>query len=203
MSNDAYHHGHLREALIKAASQQIEAEGAQALNLSKLARQLEVSQPAVYRHFANKQALILCLAEQGFEQLTQSVNAAAPAELTDAYETIQAIAKAYVSFVAKQTELARLMFSLKERVTNPELYAKSKQAAAPVYRLADVFQQHSLLRSTDVPQTVRIIWASIHGLAVLLMDGQMPQVQTPEDIDQQIEATARVLSDGLFTQAHL
>ena len=78
-----YHHGHLREALLQAAQSQIEAEGAHSLNLSKLARQLKVSQPAAYRHFANKQALIFSLVEQGFTLLIQHLEMATKSSAPD------------------------------------------------------------------------------------------------------------------------
>jgi hypothetical protein len=55
------------------------------------------------------------------------------------------------------------------------------------------------LRNQDVYKTVRIIWATIHGLAMLLMDEQMPLVtQSPHEFTEHIEATARSLYLGLF-----
>ena len=210
MSSDTYHHGHLREALLQAAQSQISKEGSQALNLSKLARQLGVSQPAVYRHFANKQALVFSLVEQGFISLigqleiaTEKISLADMSSKDKHSEGlikgIEAIVQAYIDFVLENRELARLMFSLKERATEPQLYKLSKQAASSLFQLVEIGQQRYGLRVDDSAQAVRLMWATMHGLAVLLMDEQLPFVtQTPGEIAVHAAATARLLHDGLF-----
>src|SRR5262245_24899834 len=60
----AYHHGDLRQALLDAAYAQVDAEGADSLSLAGLAKSLGVSQPAPYRHFADRGALLAAVATQ-------------------------------------------------------------------------------------------------------------------------------------------
>ena len=199
MNTEKYHHGHLREALIDGACQQIEREGATALNLSKLAKEIGVSQPAVYRHFPNKQALAISVAQKGLEQLAEALQKTTQYDENDVLKCIRAIAKAYIEFALNNREIARLMFSMKERTTEPALYDVSVLAAAPIFRIVETAKNSDRLRNKDVVQTVRIIWAAIHGLAMLLMDEQMPFVtQSPDEISEYIEATARTLHMGLF-----
>lgn len=199
MSIEKYHHGHLREALINEACNQIEREGAIALNLSKLAQKIGVSQPAVYRHFPNKQALAISVAKKGFEQLIEDLQAAFQPVQADTFESIKAIATAYVEFALHHPELARLMFSMKERITDPELHDISKAAALPLFNIVEQAQSQDNLRNQDVYKTVRIIWATIHGLAMLLMDEQMPLVtQSSQALTDHIEETVRSLYLGLF-----
>jgi AcrR family transcriptional regulator len=194
-----YHHGHLREALINEACQQIEQEGAIALNLSKLAQKIGVSQPAVYRHFPNKQALAISVAQRGFEQLTEDLQRVFKPVQDNSFESIKAIATAYVEFALYHPELARLMFSMKERITDPTLHDISKAAAVPLLSIVEKANSQDNLRNQDVYKTVRIIWATIHGLAMLLMDEQMPLVtQSPHALTEHIEETARSLYLGLF-----
>jgi AcrR family transcriptional regulator len=201
LGSGRYHHGNLREALIDQACQQIAQGGMLALNLSELARSTGVSQAAVYRHFTGKQALTISVAQRGFEQLTEALQQATQLVQDDTFESIKAIAAAYVAFALENTELVRLMFSLKERVTETELHDTSKAAAAPLLRLVEAEKCRDGLRNQDIDQTVRIIWAMIHGLAVLLMDEQMPFVtHGAGEIPAHIEATARTLHIGLFTQ---
>jgi AcrR family transcriptional regulator len=196
---EKYHHGHLREALIDGACQQIEQEGAIALNLSKLAQKIGVSQPAVYRHFPNKQAIAISVAQRGFEQLAAALQKSTQKVESDAFESIRAIAQAYVEFALNHPEIARLMFSMKERVTEPVLQNASKAAAVPLFRLVETAKQGDRLRNHDIEQAVRIMWAAIHGLAMLLMDEQIPSVtQSPDALSEHIEATARALHIGLF-----
>jgi AcrR family transcriptional regulator len=199
MNIEKYHHGHLREALIHAACQQIEQEGAIALNLSKLAQQIGVSQPAVYRHFPNKQALAISVAQRGFEHLAEALQKATQTVESDSFEGIKATAKAYVEFALNHPEMARLMFSLKERTIEPALHNASKAAAVPLFRIVEAAKRGDSLRNTNVEQVVRIIWATIHGLAMLLMDEQMPSVtQSRDELSNYIEATARALYIGLW-----
>jgi AcrR family transcriptional regulator len=199
VSIEKYHHGHLREALINEACQQIEQGGSIALNLSKLAQKIGVSQPAVYRHFPNKQALAISVAQQGFEQLTEDLQQAFQPVQGNSFESIKAIATAYVEFALHHPELARLMFSMKERIADPTLHDISKAAAVPLLSIIEKANSQDSLRNQDVYKTVRIIWATIHGLAMLLMDEQMPLVtQSPHALTEHIEETARSLYLGLF-----
>lgn len=199
MNIEKYHHGHLREALIDEAFKQIEQEGAIALNLSKLAQKIGVSQPAVYRHFPNKQALAISVAQRGFDRLAARLQQATRPVQSDSFEGIKVIANAYVAFALNHTEVARLMFSMKERMTEPALYNASKSAAVPLFDIVESAKRCDSLRNQDVEKTVRIIWAAIHGLAMLLMDEQMPFVtQSQRELSEHIEATARALYLGLF-----
>jgi AcrR family transcriptional regulator len=199
VSIEKYHHGNLREALIDEAFKQIEQEGAIALNLSKLAQKIGVSQPAVYRHFPSKQALAISVAQRGFEQLAEALQQATQPIQSDSFEGIEVIASAYVAFALNHTEIARLMFSMKERITEPELYKASKSAAVPLFEIVEAAKGRDRLRNQDVEKTVRIIWAAIHGLAMLLMDEQMPLVtRSPSELSEHIEETARSLYLGLF-----
>jgi hypothetical protein len=91
------------------------------------------------------------------------------------------------------------MFSMKERITDPTLHDISKAAAVPLLSIVEKAKSKDNLRNQDVYKTVRIIWATIHGLAMLLMDEQMPLVtQSPHTLTEHIEATARSLYLGLF-----
>ncbi len=199
MSLDKYHHGHLRSTLIDEACKQIEQGGAIALNLSQLAQTIGVSQPAVYRHFPNKQALAISVAQKGFEQLTEDLHQAIQPVSDDSLESIKAIATAYIAFALEHPELARLMFTMKERVTDPTLYDISKAAAVPLVSIIETAKHHDSLRNQDAEKTVRIIWAAIHGLAMLLMDEQMPFVtQSPQILTEHIEAITQALYIGLF-----
>src|SRR5215207_7099976 len=64
-----YHHGNLRAELLEAAERTLDERGTGSLSLRGLARELGVSHGAPRRHFADKQALLDALAEDGFERL--------------------------------------------------------------------------------------------------------------------------------------
>src|SRR3989344_594769 len=74
----AYHHGDLRNALIDAGLTALEAQDASELSLRALARELGVSANAVYRHFADKEALLSALAAEGFRRFAREQREARP-----------------------------------------------------------------------------------------------------------------------------
>ena len=63
-----YHHGDLRDALIQAALQEVELGGPEAVSIKALAKKLGVSQPAPYRHFADRDALLEAVTAEAFRQ---------------------------------------------------------------------------------------------------------------------------------------
>ena len=72
-----YHHGNLREALLKAAEKALETGGAQSISLRELSRELGVSHTSPRRHFADKQALLDALALRGFARFGEILGRAA------------------------------------------------------------------------------------------------------------------------------
>src|SRR5262249_39922826 len=62
-----YHHGNLREALIRAAVDLIAAKGPAGFTFAEAARSAGVSPAAPYRHFRDRDALMADVARRGFE----------------------------------------------------------------------------------------------------------------------------------------
>src|SRR6476659_4036663 len=93
-----YHHGDLRNALIQAGQAILAAEGAAGLDLRKVARAAGVSHAAPYRHFADKQALLAAIAEEGFYQLTEGMDAAIGQAPASAADQLEQLAHVYVQF---------------------------------------------------------------------------------------------------------
>ena len=74
-----YHHGDLRRTLVQIARDQIAESGAHTMSLASLARLAGVSQPAPYRHFADRKALLEAVTTEGFEELASALIAVAAA----------------------------------------------------------------------------------------------------------------------------
>src|SRR6185437_17048561 len=72
---NTYHHGDLRDALIQAAFQEAELGGPEAVNISALAKKLGVSQPAPYRHFADRETLLIAVSAEAFRQFSAMLRA--------------------------------------------------------------------------------------------------------------------------------
>ena len=105
----AYHHGDLRRALLEEAVRTIQAEGVEGVTLRQVGERLGVSRTALYRHFADKGALLAAVAREGFrtfrDALAQGVAGAATAEAGFA-----AMGHAYVRFAVTHSSHYRVMF---------------------------------------------------------------------------------------------
>lgn len=169
----SYHHGDLRAALIAEGLKMLaESTAADSVSLRELARRVGVSAPSVYRHFPDKEALLTALAQDGLCQLGASQHAAAAAA-GGGKAGFAATGRAYVRFALAHPALYRLIF------TSPLIAAYrqglSQRAAAFDFLLANVAAQTgSDLESPKTRIAAVEAWALVHGLAMLMLDGQIP-----------------------------
>src|SRR5712691_4818265 len=99
-----YHHGNLRPALVAEAVRVLAEGDAASLSLRELARRLGVSHAAPYRHFADKDALLAAIAQQGFELLAAEVEAAAAQHPDEPARQLADTGWAYVRFALRQPQ---------------------------------------------------------------------------------------------------
>lgn len=164
-----YHHGDLRRALVRIARGQIAENGAQAMSLASLARLAGVSQPAPYRHFADRNALLEAVTTEGFEEFAAALTAAAAAGGPDG--ALKAMALAYVAFGEANIELYRLMFA--SRLV-PEAGTGSALETAAVESFNRLRDALSVTTPVDrVDEEAHLIWAQLHGLVMLKADGHI------------------------------
>ena len=124
-----YHHGHLREALLRAAETTLEARGVSSLSLRELSREVGVSHTSPRRHFADKQALLDALAHSGFERLHSVLERAAQPRSRDFSRRLTVVALAFVGFALKHPALWGLMFEAKHRIGAPRELLEAGDAA--------------------------------------------------------------------------
>src|SRR5260370_17441752 len=74
----AYHHGDLRRALLVETARTIREDGVDAVTLRAVAARLGVSRTALYRHFADKSALLAAVAREGFQRFRKDLTDAWP-----------------------------------------------------------------------------------------------------------------------------
>jgi len=109
-SATSYHHGDLRNALIIAATELIEERGSIEFSMSEAARRAGVSSGAPYRHFKDKEALLVAVAELGFMGLQSAIeDAIAPLPL-GSIDRIIASGHAYMRYVIDKRAYYDLMW---------------------------------------------------------------------------------------------
>ena len=169
-----YHHGDLRRALLEEAVRTIQTHGVETLTLRTVGERLGVSRTALYRHFADKPALLAAVGREGFRMLRLA--------LTEAWEQhgrgrdgFEAMGIAYVRFAVDHPSHYRVMFGgFIESCEKDAAFIEEATAAFQV--LVDSLleqQQADLVRNDDPLLLARMIWSLVHGIAMLVIDGQL------------------------------
>lgn len=195
----SYHHGDLRNALIQAGLELLAEGGAQELDLRKVARRAGVSHAAPYRHFADKQALIAAINEEGFHWLAERIQATLREVPDEPFEQLLGVALAYVHFAQEHPWLMREMFS--GLTIEREMFASLYTASKNVYRLyAEVIkhgQESGKIVDGDPAALACVLWSALHGLAMLIIEHQMrPYADGPEGTERVTRYTIEVLYGG-------
>jgi AcrR family transcriptional regulator len=178
-----YHHGNLRAALIEAGLRLIEDRTADEVGLREAARAVGVSATAVYRHFPDKAALLAALATEGLGRLAAAQRAAFEAAGGGA-AGFTATGRAYVRFALANPGLFRLIFSKTPKAKASDWASHDDDAMRMLLQNAE-----RLVAADRGPQGARVFalraWALVHGLAVLMLDGQAPS--DPDLIDAVVD----------------
>jgi AcrR family transcriptional regulator len=172
----AYHHGDTRSAAIRAGLQLLEAQGADELSLREIARQVGVSATALYRHFPDKAALLAALADEGLARLAADQRAAADAA-GGGPEGFSATGRAYVRFALANPALFRLIFAKGAKPGAPDWTEHNDAAMRLLMENAAKLVPPGLGEAAARLFALRA-WALVHGLSVLILDGQIE-----EDLD--------------------
>jgi len=171
MARKSYHHGDLRTALIAEGLRLLATRDADALSLREVARGVGVSATSVYRHFPDKEALMTALAGEGLKQLGAE-QAAASAAAGGGAAGFAATGRAYVRFAINHPALFRLIFA------SPALGPDCAPAQLGTTQAGALLLANAVrVAGQDGGEAqVRAIqaWAMVHGLAMLMLDGQIP-----------------------------
>src|SRR5215467_15016543 len=115
---NTYHHGDLRDALVQAALKEAEQGGPEAISIKALAKDLGVSQPAPYRHFADREALLQAVTAEGFRQFNAILREATgkPSKRSK----LSRFAQATLAFGLQRNGIYRLMFASRTMACSPK-----------------------------------------------------------------------------------
>ncbi len=179
-----YHHGRLREALVDAGVDLARAGGPEAIVLREAARRVGVSATAAYRHFADRDALLDAVGEAGAGQLAGRMRAGAVAAadagpIEAAVANYRATGAAYVHFALDEPGLFRTAFARAAR-HGPTAHGHPPDAVvdnpSTLLRGAlDELVHVGALAPEARPLADEVSWAAVHGLAVLLLEGALPE----------------------------
>lgn len=173
--SSSYHHGDLSQACIKAGLEFL-AKGHADFSFRELARALNVSPGAPYKHFENKEALLAAIAIEGFVLFTEALKQAGEKnkDLGPA-EQFTAMGEAYVQFAVKNPDHYRLMFTnvIPDHTNYPSLEQTSQESFQVLTSMVESMQQRGFFQKANVMEQSMLIWTHVHGFASLIIEGRM------------------------------
>lgn len=180
----------VKDKVLAASLELVATGGVAALSMREVARRADVSHQAPYHYFADKEAIIAALVERGFDLLGAAfLAAAAPKKRDDAPAIAARCARAYVEFAVANPAYFRVMF--RPDLVDLERFPAAKAAGDRTYG----FLEQMVIRLAPGHTPARraaltsLIWAQVHGLATLLVDGKLAIMHPdPKDRERHIHA---------------
>jgi AcrR family transcriptional regulator len=195
-SRRTYHHGNLRRALLDEALATIRAEGIEGVTLRDIGARLGVSRTALYRHFADKGALLAAVATEGFRMLREQL-VAAWEEGGRGDAAFHAMGVAYIHFAVDNPPHYRVMFGgfVDHQAKEPELGSEAGGAFQALVDAVAALQHDGLFHGDEPVLMATYTWALVHGIAMLAIDGQLPD---PTGVDELMRYSFRRLRTGIL-----
>jgi AcrR family transcriptional regulator len=167
----AYHHGDLARALVTAALEVIGKRGPEAFTLREVAAAVGVTHGAAYRHFADKEALLAAVAEEGYRGLAQKLASAANAADAEPLSRIRSLGAAYVEFAMARPAHYRVMWGprVNEDGRFPSLEVAISEAFALVIAEFERGQAAGVFREGPSRDLAVAFWVAAHGYVELVL----------------------------------
>jgi len=194
-----YHHGNLKEALIRAALQFIAEKGPAGFTFAEAARFAGVSPAAPYRHFRDRDDLLADVARRGFEQFADALTKAWDDGRPNPMTAFERMGRAYLSFARTEPAYYSAMFEAGIAPnTSAELAAAGDRAFATMRMACERIVAR--LPSAKRPPVLMValhVWSLSHGIASLFGRGDAARRPLPMSSDELLEAGVLVYLRGL------
>ncbi len=194
-----YHHGNLKEALLRAALELIAQKGPAGFTFAEAARWAGVSPAAPYRHFRDRDELLSSVALRGFNQFEAVLARAWDEGRPDAFTALDRLGRAYLEFARTEPAYYSAMFEAGiPLATNSELREAGDRAFAVLRGAAEKLCGHMPPGGRPPALMVALhIWAMAHGIASLFGRGDAAKRNLPMAPEELLEAEVLVYLRGL------
>jgi len=180
-----YHHGNLKEALVRAALEWIAEKGPAGFTFADAARWAGVSPAAPYRHYRDRDALLADVAQRGFEAFTAALAKAWDDGRPDVHSAFDRLGKAYLDFAKREPAYYSAMFEAGVPLdADPKLRETGERAFA-------------VLRDAAERLVALHIWSMTHGVASLFGRGDAARRALPMAPEELLEAAVLIYLRGL------
>jgi AcrR family transcriptional regulator len=188
MESNTYHHGDLKNALIKAGVEILAKEGLGGLSLREVARRAGVSHAAPYAHFKDKQALIAAISTEGHTRIYREISEIIEQYPDDPLRQLVLAALAYLAFGLDEPDLFRITFSgvLEQERDYPALVEMTHKNFELIKEIVSRCRTTGIFQEGTDELLAQSLWGTVHGLISLIQQGQVSSAltgkYTPQDL---------------------
>ena len=183
-----YHHGNLKQELIDTALEMIEKEGPESITMRELAKRLDTSRTAPYRHYDSKEALLHAATEAGEGKLDDAIRLITQNNTLSAIDRLYRSGRAYLQFALDHPALYKMIFSEEHDGTKK---AHDTHYATLLQLVKDAQEEGVLLKEEPAMQAAAI-YSMLHGLCLLEIHGHLQ-----EEAKKIYEESFRTLLEGM------
>ena len=182
MTEKKYHHGDLKNALIKAGIEILSTEGVGGLSLRKVAKLAGVSHAAPYAHFTDKQALIAAISTEGHRNLYNRLSQTIEDYKDNPHKQLIETAWGYIQFAQEEHDCFQIMFSgvLEQEKDYPEFVKISQETFQLVVGVVENCINAGILKEESTMLSAAVVWGQMHGLISLIQSGQISHIVLDE-----------------------
>ena len=166
----------LREDVVDAALRLLAAEGADAISVRRIARDLGVSAGAAYYHFEDKGALYREIVAEGLREIEAAVTAAAAPTLGPA-DRLRAVAAAYARFALDHPEHYYVFLMLRDggipAMSEEQTAAGLRVLALVAGAIAEGTESGAFRPAGDFATEALGLWSALHGTLSLAVAGRL------------------------------
>jgi AcrR family transcriptional regulator len=195
----SYHHGNLKEALVRAALELIAEKGPAGFTFAEAARWAGVSPAAPYRHFRDRDELLADVARRGFEAFEAELAKAWDQGRPNAFAAFERIGRAYLAFARDHHAYYSAMFESGVPLDkNPALVQAGDRAFAILREASEAILATMPAKGRPPALMVALhVWALSHGIASLFGRGDEGRRKLPMSPEELLEAGVLVYLRGL------
>jgi AcrR family transcriptional regulator len=194
-----YHHGNLKEALVRAALALIAEKGPAGFTFADAARWAGVSPAAPYRHYRDRDALLADVALRGFERFTEALLDAWKDGAPDVLTAFDRLGKAYLAFARDEPSFYSAMFEAGVSTDSSAGLRDASERAFNVLRAA-AEKLVTMMPAKGRPPALMValhIWSLTHGIASLFGRGAAARRTRPMPPVELLEGAVLVYLRGL------
>ena len=197
-----YHHGDLREDLVRAALELIKEKGPAGFTFADAARWAGVSPAAPYRHYRDRDELMTDVAKRGFKLFSERLREAWGEGKPSTAEAFKRIGAAYLSFARNEPGYYAAMFEGGVAIGNdPELRDAADKSFQSLRAAAEILVAKMPEKGRPPALMVALhIWSMTHGIASLFARADAARRPLPMSAEDLLEAKTLIYLKGLGLQ---